>query len=377
MAGQGQIIERGKNKYLVRVYMGTDAKGKRKYHSKTINSGKKDAQAYLTKVLRERDLGIFIEPSKESFGEYIDTWLEAAARPRIRPKTYRSYEQLVRLYIKPTLGELMLPQVTPEKVQVLYNRMGDDGLSPRTVRYTHSVLRSALQQAVKWGKIHRNPADLVDLPRHERKEMRALSPEEAARFIKATVYSKYKALLSLLITTGVRPGEAYGLKWGDVDLAGKKISINRTLSRSGKGWSLEEPKTARSRRSIPIPPSVVSDLREHKREQAAVKLKAGGEYNDQGFVFATSTGEPLHERNIISKHFKPLLRDAGLPDIRIYDLRHTCATLLLAAGENPKVVSERLGHASVTLTLDTYSHVLPDMQQAATDKLEAMLFKES
>ncbi len=378
MAGQGQIIERGKGKYLVRVYLGTDARGKRKYHNKTITTGKKDAQAYLTKVLRERDLGIFVDPSKENLSEYLDTWLETAARPRVRPKTYQGYKQLIRLYVKPELGALMLSRVTPERVQMLYNKMGENGLSPRTVRYTHSVLRSALQQAVKWGKLHRNPCDLVDLPRQERKEMQVLSPEEAARFIDATVYSKRKALFTLLITTGMRPGEAYGLKWDDIDFTGRRVTVNRTLSRAGTGksWTLEDPKTARSRRSIPVPPSAMSDLREHKKEQAAEKLKAGGKYNDHGFVFATCSGEPLDESNVLTQDFKPLLRDAGLPAIRLYDLRHTCATLLLAAGENPKVVSERLGHASIVLTLDTYSHVLPGMQQAATDKLEAMLFKE-
>lgn len=372
----GQIVERGKNKYMVRVYMGTNAKGKRRYHNKTIHGNKKDAQAYLTKVLRERDLGIFIDSSREHFGEYIETWMETAARPRVRAKTFKSYAQLVRLYIKPALGEFTLAQVTPEKVQALYNKMGDDGLSPRTVRYTHSVLRSALQQAVRWGKLHRNPADLVDLPRQERREMRALSPEEATRFIDASIYSRFKALFSLLITTGARPGEALALKWADVDLDGKKIAITRTLSRAGEGWTLEEPKTARSRRSVPLPPSVVSDLRELKKEQAAIRLKAGGGYTDHGFVFSTSTGEPLHDRNV-NTEFKGVLEAAGLPDIRLYDLRHSCATLLLAAGENPKVVSERLGHASITLTLDTYSHVLPDMQQAATDKLEEMLFNGS
>ena len=280
-------------------------------------------------MLRERDLGIFIDPSRESLSEYLDGWLETAARPRVRPKTYQGYEQLLRLYVKPELGALMLSRVTPERVQMLYNKMGENGLSPRTVRYTHSVLRSALQQAVKWGKLHRNPCDLVDLPRQERKEMQVLSPEEAARFIDATVYSKRKALFTLLITTGMRPGEAYGLKWDDIDFTGRRVTVNRTLSRAGTGksWTLEDPKTARSRRSIPVPPSAMSDLREHKKEQAAEKLKAGGKYNDHGFVFATCSGEPLDESNVLTQDFKPLLRDAGLPAIRLYDLRHTCCLL--------------------------------------------------
>lgn len=384
----GSIVEKGKNKFMVRVYTGLTAEGKRKYHSKTINGSQKDAQKYLNKILREKDTGEFIEPSKEYFGTYIDNWLKNTAKPRITEKTYRSYEQMVRLYIRPVLTDYKLARITPEQIQKLYNEMIDKGLSPRTVRYTHTVLRSALQQADKWGKINRNPADLVDLPKAERKEMKALSPTEAAEFMKASSYSRLKALFSLMLTSGIRPGEALGLRWQDVDFENNRITINRALTRSGKGWKLDEPKTARSRRTIPIPKEVTNDLEEvrQSQERAATerkkiikwhpeKAKKLKPYTDHGFVFATETGEPFSERNVIRSYFKPLLKQAGLCDsIRLYDLRHSCATLLLAAGENPKVVSERLGHASITLTLDTYSHVLPGMQESASDKLGDMLF---
>jgi len=258
----------------------------------------------------------------------------------------------------------------------LYNKMLENGLSPRTVRYTHMVLRSALDQAVRWGKLYRNPTELVDLPRQEKEEMKVLSPKQATTFMEASIYSPWKALFSLLLTSGMRPGEALGLKWSDVDFESKRITINRTLTRAqGGGWKLEEPKTSRSRRTIPIPSTVMKDLDEHKRAQTAEILRAKpGKYNDQGFVFSAGNGEPANNKNIVRRHFKPLLEVAGLPNIRLYDLRHSCATLLLSAGENPKIVSERLGHASITLTLDTYSHVLPDMQEKAADKLEDMLF---
>ena len=383
----GSIVEKGKDKFMVRVYTGMTAEGKRKYHSKTFDS-RKDAQKYLNKVLRERDTGEFIEVSKEYFGSYIDNWLKNTAKPRITEKTYRSYEQMVRLYLKPALADYKLARITPEQIQTIYNDLIDKGLSPRTVRYTHTVLRSALQQADKWGKINRNPADLVDLPKAERKEMKALSPAEAAEFMKAASYNRLKALFSLVLTSGIRPGEALGLRWQDVDLDNSRITINRALTRGGKGWKLEEPKTSRSRRTIPIPKEVMSDLEEvrQSQERAAIerktiikwhpeKVKSLKPYTDHGFVFATETGEPFSERNVIRGYFKPLLKQAGLSDsIRLYDLRHSCATLLLAAGENPKVVSERLGHASITLTLDTYSHVLPGMQESASYKLGVMLF---
>jgi len=373
----GQIIERGKNKYLVRVYMGLDGEGKRIYHNKTIHGNSKDAERYRNKVLREKDTGTFVEPSKTTLADYLDTWLETAVKQRVREKTYLDYSDKMRLYIKPTLGSLKLSQVTPEKIQGAYNKMLEEGLSPRSVRYAHTVLRNALDQAVKWGKIYRNPADLVDLPRQKKEEMKVLTPEEAGVFLEATVYSPWKPLFSLLLTSGMRPSEALGLKWPDVDFEGKRITINRVLTRTtGSGWSLEEPKTARSRRSIPLPSSVMKDLREHEKDQKAKILAAEpGKYKEHGFVFAANNGEPMCGRNILQRYFRPLLKDAGLPELRLYDLRHTCATLLLSAGENPKIVSERLGHANITLTLDTYSHVLPDMQQGASDKLEGMLFK--
>jgi integrase len=385
----GQIIKRGENKYLVRIFLGREG-GKKKYHNKTINGNKKDADRYLRKVLREKDLGELVEPSKQILKEYLDTWLDTAVKIRVRERTYRDYKEKVKLYIKPALGDFKLQTLSPEQIQGLYNKMLDEGKSARTVRLTHTILKNALLQAVKWGKITRNPADLVDLPRQNRTEMKVLTPDQAAAFMKATVLDKWKPFFSLMLSSGVRPGEALGLKWSDVDFVKNRITICRSLTRTeGGGWELQEPKTNRSRRTIPLPAGVIDDLKElkQKQDQEAAERKrvikwnlkgkeTAEKYNDHDFVFASDNGEPMSDKNLFRRHFKPLLKDAKLPDIRLYDLRHTCATLLLAAGENPKIVSERLGHASITLTLDTYSHVLPDMQQAAVEKLEALLFKK-
>ena len=366
----GQIIDRGKNKWLVRVYLGRDENGKRKYHNKTIHGRKKDAQSYLTKVLREKDMGFFTEPSQEFLKEYLKKWLKNAVKPRVRDVTLKSYEQLVRVHLIPLLGDTKLSNLNPSLIQSTYNDLGEK-LSPRTVRYIHSILNNSLEQAVKWRMLYQNPAKYVDLPRQKKTEMRALSPVEAKKFLEEAIYSRWYPLFSLLLTTGVRPGEALGLKWDDIDFEKGKIQIRRSLTRDG---NLEEPKTARSRRTIPLPKSVLQDLKEHKKNQAQEKLKSS-EYYDRELVFASQKGGPVPYRNLIRLHFKPILKKAGLPEtIRLYDLRHTCATLLLSAGENPKVVSERLGHASIILTLDTYSHILPDMQQGAANKLETMLF---
>ena len=361
----GQIIKRGDRKYLVRVYLGEVA-GKRKYLNKTINGNKGDAQAYLNKVLRERDTESFVEPSKQILKEYLDTWAESTLKARVTEKTYNDYKDRLNWYVKPALGDLKLQQIGPEAIQELYNNMLDRGLSPRSVRYTHAVLKNALQQAVKWGKLYRNPCDLVDLPKQKKDEMKILNPDQVAEFMEAVTLSPWKAFFSLLITSGMRPGEALALRWSSVDFSKNRVTVNRSLVRKrGGGYELQEPKTSRSRRTIPLPSSTIEDLKELKEGQKVVKL--------EGFIFSDKTGEPVHDRTMY-KEFKRIIKDAKLPDLRLYDLRHTCATLLLAAGENPKIVSERLGHANITLTLDTYSHVLPDMQEAAAEKLEGLLF---
>jgi integrase len=251
--------------------------------------------------------------------------------------------------------------------------MTERKLSARTVRYTHSVLRSALEQAVKWGLLSRNPTKHVDLPRMERRELSVLSVEELGRFLEAAREDRWYALWELLAATGMRPAEALGLKWADIE--GHRIRIQRSLVRHSDGrWTLKEPKTSRARRTVTIPKTVEQTLQRHRKEQVEQRLQAGPEYQDHGFVFAVSNGSPLDWKVVVQRHFKPIRKRAGLPGLRPYDLRHTCATLLLGSGENVKVVSERLGHASAALTLDVYSHVLPDMQQRAAERLEGLLF---
>jgi integrase len=379
----GQIIERGERRFLVRVFLGRDGQGKRQYHNKTIHGTKRDAQTYLNQVLRDRDLGTYVEPTKMLLNAYLDDWLETSAKPGVRPQTLASYKDLLRLYIRPRLGDRALAKLTPLDIQGVYAEMLERGLSPRTVRYTHSVLRSALEQAVKWQLVMHNPADRVDLPRQRREEMQALSPVEVRHFLEVAQGNRFGVLFELLLTTGLRPGEALALRWEDIDLDAGRLRVQRVLIRGrartedqdGPNWRFDEPKTPQSRRSVPLPASTARALRTHRVRQLEERLAVGADYVDHGLVFAGQKGAPVPYRNLIRWHFKAVLEAAGLPaSIRLYDLRHTCATLLLAAGENPKVVSERLGHASVKLTLDCYSHVLPDMQEAAAARLETLLY---
>jgi integrase len=373
----GQIIKRGDKNWVVRIFQGRDENGKRRYLNKTIHGTKKNAEKYLTAKLRDKDLGINIEPASESLDKYLEKWLESVVRSRVREATFDDYKYVLDRYVTPTLGAIKLCDIRSIDIQKVYGDMlGEKELSARTVRMTHAVLSSAMKQAVRWHMLPRNPCEFVELPRMARKEMQALSPEEASRFLDAAREDKLGIVLSFALATGMRPEEYLALKWSDVDLHAGNATVRRTLVwRKGGGWYFGEPKTSRSRRTIPIPRSLVGELADHRRKQAESRLKKGADYQNNDLVFASGEGTPIILRNLVRRHFQPLLARAKLsPTLRLYDLRHSCATLLLSAGENPKVVSERLGHASIVLTLDTYSHVLPSMQQAATEKLERILY---
>lgn len=376
----GQIIPRGKN-FLVRIYLGRDANGKRRYSNKNIKTGKKNAEKYLTKALRDKDLGVFVEPGKETVSEFIERWLKTTAKSRVSERTLDGYEAILS-HAKTELGSIRLSALRASDIQACYAK-----LTPSNAKHVHAPLRSALNQAVRENLIHANPALSVTLPRHRAKEMIAFSRDEATRLMAVetitrterdrtvTVENRYRVMFAFILTTGVRPSEAFAIRWQDLDLEKATASITRTLQwhkGKGKGFYFDDVKTKGSRRSVPLPASLVQQLREHRAKQAQ-ELLAIGIRTD--LVFSNSEGMPLLRRNVIKRYYKPALLAAGLnPEARLYDLRHTCATLLLAAGVHPKVVSERLGHSDVTLTLNVYSHVLPGMQADATTQLERMLY---
>ncbi len=371
------IVQRGKDTWQVRIFLGRDKNGKTRFFNETLKGKKKDAETLETKKKREIDLGFFIEHSKITVSEYLDKWLEVAAKPRLKERTYEDYVEYVKRYMRPAIGQIPMSKIKPLDIQAFYTSLIEKGLSARTVRYTHAILSSSLKQAVKWQMLNMNPASMVDLPQIHRKEMMVLSAEESAAFLSAARDDECFVIFSLAISTGMRPEEYLGLKWKDLDLSTGTVTIQRALvwKRKGGGWSLEEPKTSKSRRTIPLPASVVSELVSHRKAQLEARLKLGQAYQNYDFVFATEIGTPIQTGNLTRRHFKPILEKAGLSKaIRLYDLRHTCATLLLLAQTSPKVVAERLGHSTIVLTLDTYSHVLPSMQRDATIELERILF---
>lgn len=372
----GQIYKRGDHTWQVRIFMGRDANGKQIFHRKTIHGTKKDADRYLTAARREMDLGTFVEPTAMSVNEYLDRWLRDAARPRVSRRTADGYAGLLERYIRQPLGHKRVDKLQPLDIQAVYGAMQARGLSARIVRHAHSALHNALKQAVKWGLLSRNPSDFVELPKVPHKERRVLSPDEAVDFLTVADVMPHGLIFEFALLTGMRPEEYLALQWADIDFERGTAQVRRALVRHKRSWSFEEPKTARSRRTIYLSAPLLHKLTLHKRKQAEARLKLGAAWQAFDLVFSSEEGTPLAIPNITYRYFRPILTKAKLPRIRLYDLRHTCATLLLIAEENPKVVSERLGHSTIVLTLDTYSHVLPTMQQGATARLETLLYNK-
>jgi integrase len=367
----GQLIERGRDRYLIRVYLGRDETGKRRYLNRTVHGKKKEAQQELTRLLREKDEGRALRPSRETLGQYLDRWLAVSVAPRVRPRTLSDYRSLLTRYVRPTLGAVRLDRLTPFLLQTLYRDLTTKGLSPRTVRYVHAVLHSALTQAVRWQLLARNPASDLDLPAQEKPRRRPLSRQELERLLHVAKEEELYPLYLLAATAGLRPSEYRALRWEDVDLDKGTLCVRRTLSPDGR---VQEPKTDSSSRVVRMLPTVVSALRSHRTSQKELRLAHGPDFTDEGWVFTREDGRPL-SLSLVRQRFKSLLKRAGLPpEVRLYDLRGTAATLLLDAGVHPKVASEMLGHSTITLTMDIYTHSLPHIQEEAALKVEGMLF---
>jgi integrase len=372
-----EIKERKRGTWLVRVFLGRDPlTGRTQYHNHTIHGTKKDAESYARDAELRKEKGQNVSASTTRLTDYLDEWLKHKANGSLAPNTLEQYTEILGRYVKPLIGRVRLRDLNALVIQAAYDHMSSR-VSARTVRYTHAVLSSALKQAVKWRMMPDNPALLVDLPKKQQVEMLAISGSQVKQFLGAAAESKHFTLFALMLETGLRPSEALGLKRQDVDFARGTLTVQRTLiwKRNGKDYYFGEPKTKKSRRSVPLSPQLIEYLRRHLAKQGAVRLKAGPAYKDEALLFAGENGQPLRVHNLIVRHFKPALKRAKLPEqIRLYDLRHSCATILLEQGEHPKVVAERLGHSSTGITLDVYSHVAPTMQKNASAKIANQMY---
>jgi integrase len=334
-----------------------------------------DVKRKLAETMGDAARGIVVDDMNLTVSEYLDRFLEDVQRGSVRESTYSRDKYLVTNHVKPALGRVKLKNLSAMHLQRLYREKQDAGLSASTVQKIHHVLHKALAQAARWDLIARNPADAAKAPRPAPAEMRPLSAEEVRRLLEAAHGDRLEALYVLGVTTGMRRGELLGLKWTDVDLENTRLSIRRALTRTdnGKYIALTEPKTKGSRRIVKLTQRAVEALRSHLGRQLAEIEAAGDLYRDDGIVFTTEAGTPINPSNLRQRSFAPLLKRAGLPHIRFHDLRHTCATLLLSKGVHPKFVQELLGHASIAITLDTYSHVMPEMADATARAMQDVL----
>lgn len=371
---RGCIKKRGADSWLISLFTGFDVTGKRLDYTRTVRGTRKDAESALNDAVREHGRGMLVDNPSMTLNEFFKKWLTTSSQLKNSPRTSDGHESIYNRYFKDTIGMRKLEKLKPEDIQLVYRALHQRGLAAQTIKHAHAVLRCSLNQAVRWQDLARNPALFVETPKVYRKERRVLTAEESRRFIAECRLLQIGLVFEFAILTGMRPEEYLAIKWSDIDFARKSAQVNRALVRHKGGWTFREPKTHRSRRTIMLPPSLMHQLTLYKQTQTFQILKAANLWERNELVFCGEFGTPLSIPNLTYRHFRKILERAGLPQIRLYDLRHTHATLLLSANENPKVVSERLGHSTIVLTMDTYSHVLPTMQQAATDKLETMIF---
>lgn len=394
--GEGTIFERKPGQFVAQVSLGTED-GHRKRIT-VYGASKSEVQAKLVELTHLRNKGTLVDPSTVTVKEYLTEWIDTHEALGIADKTAESYRYMIQQYLIPQLGKIKLKDLKPQHVQKAYanllrqekrtpekkrkdpqeeERVKEPGfLSAGTVNGAHRVLRAALNTALRQETLARNPLKGVKAPPAPRKRFAVLDDAQVRTFLTAAQGHRLFALFLLAVSSGMRPGELLGLRWPDVDTENMVIRVQQALQRlkrKGEDRKLKETKTESGRRAVDVPASVIQALNDHRARQQSERDLVGEAYQDRSLVFCQPNGKPLDGQYITKVVLAKLLKKAGLPRLCLYDLRHTHATLLLLAGVHPKVVSERLGHSSIELTMNTYSHVLPSMQKGAAEKMESLL----
>jgi integrase len=383
--GEGTIRKRKDGRWEARITAGFDpATGKQRQISKYFKT-RTEAAAWVTEMAHAKQTGTFVEPNRITVGEWVNRWLDEYMKAHVRPKTWSTYKDMARLHIIPEIGSIPLRQLQTNDLQRLYNNKlengrldGKGGLSSRAVHMIHQIIHGALQQAAKEQVVFRNVSEAVVLPKLRYKEIQPLTSEQVSRFLETAKESRLYAAFLLELGTGLRRGELLALKWEDVDLKKGTAQVKQSLSRvrvngtTKTALLFQEPKTKQSKRVVPIPHEALKELKVHKARQNEEKLFFGQAYQDNGLVFATEDGKPLDPDNF-AKRYGTILKKAGLPHVSFHNLRHTYASLLLEAGEHPKVVQEILGHTKISTTMDIYSHVNPELKERAAVKINGFL----
>ena len=365
--GEGSITKRKDGLYMARYTVETATGSKRKtVYAKT----RKEVSEKLTTALADASKGVVAEGGPKAVGAFLTSWLEDSVRGSVRKSTYDRNESTVRVHLIPALGKKKLKTLTAQDLAHFYRSKLDADQSPASVHKMHVTLHKALKQAVRWGYMTKNPADDVDPPKVITKEVHPLTREEAKRLLSTVQGDRLEALYVVALHTGLRQGELLALKWDDLDLQARRLQVRRTLTKDGGKLTVGPTKTAKGRRTVKLTKDAVEALRGHLTRQLAEIDGLGDTFEENGLVFCTGKGTLINPTNLRKRSLAPLLVRAGLPHMNFHQLRHTAATILLLKNVNPKIVSEMLGHATIAMTLDTYSHVLPNMQDSAVEAME-------
>ncbi len=361
--GEGSIYQRKEDgKWVGSITL--ENKKRKVLYGKT----RKEVQEKMKVALHEQQQGTLITAPQQTLKSYLEHWLEDVHKPSIRISTYVKYKKLMNGHIIPALGHIKLQKLTPQQVQRFYTDKLKQGAAPKMVSNIHGVLHKALDNAVKWSLIARNVCDAVSPPRVPKTEKQVLTKQQAHTLLEYVKKHRLEAILVLAVTTGMRRGEILALRWRDVSFEDGSIQVRRTVDYIPHyGYVENEPKTARGRRKIMLPSFVINILKAHRLQQIEAKSKVGPDWIEKDLVFCGIHGDYFNP-NYLLRVFKRVLVDAGLPHMRFHDLRHSAATILLSMNIHPKVVQEVLGHSTINMTLDTYSHVLPSMQKDITDR---------
>jgi integrase len=376
--GEGSIYQLGDGRWRAAVSVGfKNGKPVRKTFTAVTRGA---VQASLAKAVRDKQLGIMATDERTTFGAHLAAWLKDVVKPSVRPKTYCTYEVLVRRHVGPGLGGRPIAKLTPSSIRAFLNEKLESGLSAATVKHLLVLIRSSIGSAVKDGLVPRNVAAVVKSPTRAAGQVEApktrqpvsFDPAQARAFLDALQGDRLEALFTVAVSLGLRQGEILGLSWSDIDLEDAKLNVRVQLQRLEGKLVKVEPKSAKSVRCISLPAVAVSALWAHQAQQEKERQWAGSDWQDTGFVFTTSRGTPMDCRNV-NRRFAIVLAAANLPKIRFHDLRHSAATLLLAQGVSPRYISDMLGHAQVSFTMQTYAHVLPHVQREVATKMDEIL----